>query len=136
MIFPYAILGWTSIGLAVIASSPYWLRMLNNLTFKTKDKRFFSLLKFLRKIHKPLGLLLAVIAIIHGYLALNGNIRLHTGLLVYISFFLTAVLGGIHYRLKNKTIFKFHKTMVLVSFLLLILHLAFPWALGQLFGLY
>ena len=132
----YAILGWISVGLAVIASSPYWLRTLNNWTFKTRDKRFFSLLKFLRKLHKPLGLVLAGIAIAHGYLALGQQIRLHTGLLVYISFLLTVVLGGVHFRLKNKTVFKFHKAMALVSFLLLLLHLIFPWALGQLFGIY
>jgi uncharacterized membrane protein AbrB (regulator of aidB expression) len=132
----YAILGLVSLGLAVIVSSPYWLRTLNNWTFKTKNKRFFSLIKFLRKLHRPLGLLLAVIAIVHGYVALNGQIRLHTGLLVYIGFLLTAVLGGIHYKLKNKTVFKFHKAMALVSFLLLAVHLIFPWALGQLFGIY
>ena len=132
----YSILGWVSLGLAVAASSPYWLRMLNNWTFKTKDKRFFSLLKFLRKLHKVLGLLLAAIAIAHGYLALSGQIRLHTGLLVYAGFIVTVILGIWHYRTKNKKVFKAHKAMVLVSFLLLLLHLIKPWALGQWLGIW
>jgi len=132
----YSILGWTSLGLAVVASSPYWLRMLNNWTFKTKDKRFLNLLKFLRKLHKPLGLILAVIAIIHGFLALNNRIRLHTGLLVYLGFLVSAILGGAHYRLKKKGLFKAHKISVLVSFLLLLLHLLKPWALGQWLGIW
>ncbi len=132
----YSILGWVSLGLAVVASSPYWLRMLNNWTFKTKDKRFFNLLKFLRKLHKPLGVALAVIAVIHGYLALNSQIRLHTGLLVYLGFLISAILGGAHYQLKKKGLFKAHKISVLVSFLLLLLHLLKPWALGQWLGIW
>lgn len=132
----FRVLGWVSVALAVIASAPYWLRTLNSWTFKTRDKRFLKLLKTLRPIHKVAGLLLAVIALYHGYLALNQNIKLHTGLLVYIAFFLTALLGVIHYFKKDKRVFKGHKAMVVISFLLFILHLLAPWMLGQWFGVW
>lgn len=131
----YRVLGWVSVTLAVLAASPYWLRMLNNWTFKTRDKRFINLLKVLRKVHKIAGLLLAAIALYHGYLALGRNLRLHTGLLVYLSFALTAGLGAIHLLVKDKRAFKGHKVMALVSFLLFLLHLLKPNALSAWFGI-
>lgn len=132
----YQILGWASVFLAVLASSPYWLRTLNNWTFKTKDKRFLKLIKTLRPIHKVAGALLAVIALVHGYLALSNNLKLHTGLLVYLSFLLTAGLGMVHHFKKDKRAFKGHKVMALISFILFLLHLLAPWALGQWFGIW
>lgn len=51
----FRVLGWISVALAVIASSPYWLKALNKWTFKTKDKRFLNLIKRLRPIHKAAG---------------------------------------------------------------------------------
>lgn len=132
----FRVLGWVSVALAVIASSPYWLRTLNSWTFKTKDKRFFKLLKTLRPIHKAAGILLALVSLYHGYLALSQNIRLHTGLLVYLAFLLTALLGTAHFFKKDKRAFKGHKVMALVSFLLFGLHLLAPWALGQWFGIW
>ena len=101
----FRLLGWVSVALAVIASSPYWLRKLNSWTFKTKDKRFFRLLKFLRPVHKIAGIALAVISLYHGYLALGGRLRLHTGLLVYLCFLLIAFLGALHYFKKNMHVF-------------------------------
>lgn len=132
----FRLLGWASIILAVIATSPWWLRKLNSLTFKTKDKRFLNLLKILRPIHKVAGILLALIAAYHGYLGLNGQIKWHTGSLLYLSFFLTAVLGVINYFKKDKRVFKGHKAMSLISMLLFLLHLLEPWALGKWFGIW
>lgn len=132
----FKLLGWVSVALAVVASSPYWLRTLNNWTFKTRDKRFFALLKFLRKLHKVLGLLLAAVALYHGFMALGGRIRLHTGLLAYAAFLLTALLGIWHHFRKNKTVFKVHKATALAGFLFFALHLLEPWALGKWFGLW
>ncbi len=128
----YQILGWLSVAILVIVTAPYWLRTLNNWTIKTKDKRFLNFLKFLRKLHKPLGVVLAGIALWHAYLAL-GSLRLHTGLLVYLGILLTAVLGYLHHRKKDKRIFKGHKTMALISALLLVLHLLWPGAIWYLF---
>lgn len=130
----YKTLGIISLILVVLITAPYWLRLLNSLTLKTKDKRFFGLLKFLRKLHKPMGLLLAAIAVWHGYLAW-GSLRPHTGMLAFLGFFITVILGGIHYKAKSKKIFKAHKVMALVSAALLALHLLWPGALWYLLRL-
>ena len=106
----YKWLGYMSIALIVLLTAPYWLRTLNGWTIKTKDKRFFNLLKFLRKLHKPLGIALALIAFCHGYLAL-GALRLHTGVLAYAGFILTAAVGFLFFIKKKKKLFKAHKTL-------------------------
>lgn len=128
----YKWLGYISVVLVVLLTAPYWLRIINGWTFKTKDKRFFNLIKFLRKLHKPMGIALAVIPLWHGYLAL-GSIRLHTGLLAYSAFFLTVSLGIWFYLKKGKSIFKIHKSLALLAVLLLIVHLLWPSALWYLF---
>ena len=132
----FRVLGWVSVGLAVISASPYWLRMLNKWTFKTRQKWFIKLLRTLRPIHKVAGLLLAVVALVHGYLALNQQIKLHTGTFVYLGFLLTVLLGIAHYYKKDKQAFKGHKVMALASFLFFLLHLFEPWALGKWFGIW
>lgn len=132
----FRFLGWVSVALAVNATSPYWLRTLNQLTVKTRDKRFFNLLKRLRPIHKTAGILLALVAGVHGLMALNGRLTLHTGSLVYLGFLLTVLLGIRHHFKKDKRVFKGHKTMALISFLLFILHLVEPWALGKWFQIW
>ena len=128
----YKTLGIISLILVILITAPYWLRVLNSWTLKTKDKRFFSLLKFLRKLHKPLGLLLAAVSLWHGYLAW-GSLRPHTGMLAFLGFIITACFGGIYYKIKNKKLFKAHKIMALVSVGLLLLHLVWPAALWSLF---
>ncbi|MPN31812.1 hypothetical protein SDC9_179287 [bioreactor metagenome] len=130
----YKILGIISLILVIVITSPFWLRTLNSWTVKTKDKRFFNLLKFLRKLHKPLGLALAVLVIWHGTLAWGWG-RLHTGHLALIGFLITVILGGAYYKLKNKKLFKAHKLMALISVLLLVLHRLWPSALFRIFGI-
>jgi len=130
----YKILGLINLALVVIITSPFWLRTLNKWTFKTKDKHFLDTVKFLRKLHKPLAIVLALNILWHAYLAL-GTIRLHTGLLAYISFLLTVTVGGIYYKKKGKLLFKVHKTLALVSVLLVIIHLLWPEAIWQIFGI-
>lgn len=130
----YKTLGTISLILVIIITAPYWLRTLNSWTVKTKDKRFFNLLKFLRMLHKPLGLALAVLVIWHGTLAWGWS-RLHTGHLALIGFLITVILGGAHYKLKNKKLFKAHKLMALISVLLLVLHRLWPSALWRIFGI-
>ena len=132
----FRVLGWISVALAVIASSPYWLKALNKWTFKTKDKRFLNLIKRLRPIHKAAGILLAAIALVHGWMALGGRIGLHTGFLAYLGFLLTIILGISFYSAKDRRAFKGHKVMALIGFLLIMLHLIRPWALGEWFGVW
>ncbi|MHC1786553.1 MAG: hypothetical protein AB9880_05810 [Christensenellales bacterium] len=130
----YKILGIINVVLVVIITAPYWLRTLNKWTLKTKDKRFLDAIKFLRKLHKPLGITLALMIAWHGYLAL-GAIRLHTGLLAYIGFLLTVTVGGIYYRKKGKQLFKLHKALALSSVILVLIHLLWPNAIWQIFGI-
>lgn len=132
----FRVLGWVLVGLAVVSASPYWLRMLNKWTFKTKAKWFTKLLRILRPVHKVTGLLLAVLAIVHAYLATGKFINLHTGSLVYLGFLLTVLLGIAHYYKKDKRAFKGHKVMALLSFLFFLLHLIEPWAFGKWFGIW
>ena len=129
----YKILGYINLALVVIITAPYWLRTLNKWTIKTKDRRFLDTIKFLRKLHKPLGVVLAVIIAWHAIEAL-GSIRLHTGLLAYISFLLTVIVGGVYYKKKGKLLFKVHKTLALVSVALVLIHLIWPNAVWQIFG--
>ena len=131
----YKILGYINIALVVIITAPFWLRTLNKWTIKTKDKRFLNAIKFLRRLHKPLGVALAVIIAWHGYLALFGTIRLHTGLIAYIGFLLTVTVGGIYYRKKGKTLFKVHKALAFTSVVLVLIHLIWSNAIWQVFGI-
>ncbi len=101
-----------------------------------QGQAFFNLLKRLRPIHKTAGILLALVAGVHGLMALNGRLTLHTGSLVYLGFLLTVLLGIRHHFKKDKRVFKGHKTMALISFLLFILHLVEPWALGKWFQIW
>ncbi len=132
----FRILGWVSLALLVIAASPFWLKTINKYTFKTKAPAFLKLLKSLRGIHKIAGGALAVIAIIHGWMALSGQIRLHTGLITYIAIGLTALLGLKHHFAKKKDmrIFKAHRLVALISAALFLVHLIRPWLLFELFG--
>ena len=132
----FRLLGWFSLSLAVIAILPYLVRVINQKTFKLRSKGYFKVHKVLREAHRVAGILLALIGLWHGYLALSGNIRLHTGVLAYLSFFATAALGITLYRKRGKTLQKVHRSFAALSYLLLALHLLKPWALGQWFGLW
>jgi hypothetical protein len=124
----YSVLGWLNVVVLGVILSPYVLGFLNRKFFKTQKQGFRNTLKFLRRLHKPLGIAMAVLALVHGYLAMGG-LRLHTGSLLYLSIIITALLGGSFYKLKKRALFTWHKRMALVSFLLLLLHLFYPSAL-------
>lgn len=132
----FSVLGFLSLFMLLFATAPYWLRFLNQKLIKTKDKRYLNLIKFCRRFHKPVGILLLPIALLHGYLALFFRIRGHTGSLVYLSMLITIVLGGTYYKTKNKKVFKVHKAMALTTFLLFLLHFLYPAALAVWFGIY
>ena len=124
----YVILGWLNVAFLVVMTSPYWLRFLNKHIFHLQGGAYIKTIKFLRSVHKPLGIAVLVIALIHGYLAL-GALRLHTGTILWIAFFLTAVLGSLFYFTKKRPFFTWHKRMVLVAIVLLLIHLLFPSAI-------
>lgn len=124
----YSAAGWLIVIILVIIISPYILNLLNRKVLKTKDKNFFKVVKFLRSLHKPLGLAVMILGIVHGYMALGG-LRLHTGTLLYISILITGILGGAFYRLKKRPLFIWHKRMAALSVVLFLLHYFFPSAM-------
>ena len=128
----YAVLGWVNVALLALMTAPYWLRFLNKHVFHTQGGIYAKLIKGLRKVHKPLGLAVILIAAIHGYLAL-GALRLHTGTLLGTGIVLTAALGISFYRMRKKPLFAWHKRLALLVILLLLLHLLFPGAIYSLF---
>ena len=124
----YRLLGWINAIALIILVSPFALSFMNKKIFSNKNNQIRNLVKFTRKFHKPLGIILIVTGIAHGYMAL-GSIRLHTGSILYISTLLTGALGGSFYRTKKRAFFIWHKRMAFVSVALLLLHLVFPSAL-------
>ena len=100
----YAFLGWLNIGLIAVMTAPYWLRFLNTHTLRLKGGWYGKLIKALRAVHRPLGVVVLIIAIYHGYLAL-GSLRLHTGTIAGVLLLITATLGGAFFLLKKKALF-------------------------------
>ena len=129
----YAVLGILNIALLAVMTAPFWLRVLNERTLRLKGGTYAKVIKILRTVHKPLGVAVLLIAAIHGYLAL-GTVRLHTGTLVFLAVLVTASLGISFYRSKKKQLFLWHRRMVLVVIVLLLVHLNFPNAVYYLFG--
>jgi cytochrome b561 len=125
----YRILGWINITLLVLILTQFLLNYTNRKFIKTDNKTFKKFQKIFKTIHKPLGLALAVLAPIHGYMALGG-FRLHTGSLLYLSLIITATLGGSFYRLRKKVLFLWHKRIAGLTVLLLLIHIFFPDALS------
>jgi uncharacterized membrane protein len=128
----YKILGIINLILLTVITSPYWLRHLARRFFPKKKIASSKLMKVLRTIHKPLGVSLLLIALVHGYLAL-GALRLHTGTLVGIMVFTTVMLGILFYKKKKAVFFKWHKRAALLTVLLTLLHLFAPNALYYIF---
>ncbi|MEL7610314.1 MAG: hypothetical protein AAGU74_12555 [Bacillota bacterium] len=124
----YVFLGWLNIGLFTVMTAPFWLRVLNTHVLHIKGGGYAQVIRRLRQIHKPLGVLILILALVHGYLAL-GAFRLHTGSLVWLATAATATLGILFFRLKKKTLFAWHKRMVLAILFFVLLHILFPDAL-------
>ncbi len=130
----YAILGWVNLAAIIVMTMPFWLRLINKHAFKGKNAALTRIAKTLRAVHKPLGLILVASVIIHGILAL-GALRLHTGTLAGILLIVTAALGTTFFFRKKKPILIAHRTMALLLALFVLIHLIFPSALWQLFGI-
>jgi hypothetical protein len=130
----YAVLGWVNVAAVIVMTLPYWLRLLNKHAFKGKNAALARVSKVLRAVHKPLGLALAALVIVHGILAL-GALRLHTGTLAGVALIVTAALGAAFYFRKKKPLLTAHRAAALLLALLVLAHLIFPSAVWQLFGI-
>lgn len=129
----YKILGWINAILLVLILIQFILNFSNRKFIKTDNKTFKKVQNIFKTIHKPLGIALAILGPIHGYLALGG-FRLHTGSLLYLSLIITAILGGSFYKLKKRVFFLWHKRFAALTVLLLLVHLLFPDALWYIFN--
>ena len=128
----YAVLGWINVGLISLMLLPFAMFNMNSWFFKKKDAVYLKLTKFLRKLHRYLGIPLVISIIYHGFLAL-GSFRLHTGTILGVMAGTVAIFGLAFILLKKKWAFKAHKVLAIVFVLLLILHLVFPSALYYIF---
>lgn len=129
----YKILGIINVALILVITSPYWLRRLGKRFFPKRKIASTKLMKVLRSVHKPFGVCLLLITLIHGYLAL-GALRLHTGTLAGIMVLATVVLGLLFYKKKKAVFLKWHKRAALLMVLLTLLHLFVPNAIYYIFS--
>ena len=89
-------IGWLNIGLLVVMILPFLLRQFSTRVKKVKGKWYPKLNKFLRTIHKPLGIAIVLLSMLHGYLVFGG-FRLHTGTLELFAIVIMAALGATFY---------------------------------------
>ncbi len=131
----YSFLGWFFVVILALMVLPYLLKLLMKHSEKArKNKTLKMILKSTRKMHRYIILIVLLLAPVHAYLALGGNLQLHTGSLLYLSILLTAVGGFVFYKTKNKKVIKFHKLGAVLVLILLFIHLVYPnllWTLSH-----
>jgi len=122
----YRILGWIIFSLAVFNASLFVIRQILK---RTKWKKLRPVNKVFTKFHIVTGLLLVIIAPIHGFIALGNNLYWHTGLLAYLF-----VLGILATFVLGKTVKKmkmswriFHRLVDAFAWVVIIIHLVNPW---------
>lgn len=125
----YKALGSLSAFLFLFLICPFVLNTINKRFYNYQNQGLMKWSKRIRKYHKQAGVLIAIIAIIHGRLIL-GEFRLHTGFVLYSGILITAILGISYYKTKKKPLYLWHKRMMFVDLVLLIIHLAVPNLLG------
>jgi hypothetical protein len=79
--------------------------------------------KAIAKQHRLFGALAAGFALIHMIVAVSSGETRIAGLLALVAVLVTAVLGGMVYKLKNKTVLMVHRISGPVAFLLIIIHI-------------
>lgn len=121
----YKILGIANIVLLALVTAPYWVRKMTGILFTKVKLGRTTLMKVLRTLHKPAGVGVLLITLIHGYLAL-GSFRLHTGTLAGLSVVITVILGVVYSVKRTRALFKAHKLVALITVLLTLLHLIKP----------
>lgn len=120
----YKILGWINVGIMVVMVTPFMLVHLNQCFLKTKNETYLGIIKFLRPLHRWLAALLIVLALVHGYLALE-TLQFDSGVWLLVVILVAASLGAAALKLKKKQLFISHEVLATLVFLLLALHLFF-----------
>lgn len=134
-IFLNSWVAWISMALAIALSSIYILRkIIERLNTKT-GKLYSSIVyvnKYLRKLHKLLGILLIATGLVHGIFS-NQSIRsLNAGTLTWILSILLGLNWKVRkYKFKNKSWMYYHRILAVVFTISLIIHLA-----DEVFGIF
>ena len=126
-------LGWLNIVLLGVMVLPFLLRQFSMRVHKIKGKWYPKLNKFLRRIHKPLGLAIILLAMLHGYLVFGG-FRMHTGTLEFFAIVIMAAFGAAFYFFKKKPLLVWHRWMLAVLVVAVLVHQLFPNLIYTLFG--
>lgn len=129
----YKILGIINVALIIVITSPYWLRRLGKDFFSGQKIASTRMMKVARSVHKPCGICLLLLTLLHGYLAL-GVPRLHTGTITGVMVLVTVVLGALFFVKRKAVFFKWHKRAALLTVLLMFLHLIAPNAFYYIVG--
>ena len=123
----YVVLAWTTVILAFLMLLPYIMKKLGKSAGFIRYSGYKKALKFLRTVHKPMGAVVLVTGLAHGYLALGGTIILNTnGTLLWTILLVTAVVGGIYFRTRNKSLFPVHKFLALLVVVAFLYHYLSP----------
>jgi len=117
-------LGWINALSAFLMGGIYPIkkRMISN-------KELTPLYRIVRKVHPLIGSLMVVIGGYHGYLMLGGNLRLHSGTLVWLMLILMGVVAILGQAVKafQKKWQPLHRTLGLLMLLLLVAHVISPY---------
>ncbi|MGO1469792.1 MAG: hypothetical protein ACTHW2_07200 [Tissierella sp.] len=127
----YKFFGWINVIILLLLVLPCILNFYNKL-LKERSFKISVLILAFRKLHKKLGIFLLFMPLIHGYMAL-GEIKPHTGSILYLFILLTIIHGAIYSHFKNKFHFSLHKLLSIFSIFLFLLHFFYPWALSSIF---
>lgn len=114
-------IGWLNIGLLGVMVLPFLLRQFSMRVHKIKGKWYLKLNKFLRTIHKPLGIAIVLLSMVHGYLVFGG-FRLHTGTLELFAIAIMAALGATFYFTKKKPFLVWHRWALVLLVLMVLVH--------------
>jgi hypothetical protein len=111
-------LGWVSVGALSIL-------LLNFVTVKIIKKP-----KFLRKVtsalHTPAAITLVIAAVIHAYL-IWGNLRIHTGHILFFGILLTAAASILGKKFKFRKWLSLHIYLAFATLALFFVHYFFPY---------
>ncbi|HQI04032.1 MAG TPA: hypothetical protein PL195_02095 [bacterium] len=111
-------LGWLSvIALAVL--------LLNFVTMKLLKKPLF-LKKIVSKLHFPAAIILVNAAVIHSYLVW-GNLRIHTGHILFFGILLTAAASILGKKFKFKKWLSLHIYLAFATLALFFVHYFYPY---------
>ena len=129
----YRIFGWINVAVVAVMIAPFVLRWISLRLGKSKQSAVNKCFRFMRRLHKPLGGLLFASALVHAVLVLSGW-RLHTGTILGFIVIIISIFGLLFFAVKKKWVVSTHKIFAYILIALVLVHLIFPSAIYQLFG--